>query len=95
MSRPFLGSLGAIVATGAARSIPTTPVAGQSPTPGAAAPGAGAAGWTPARTPWGAPDLAGVYSNSDEGGIPFERPAEFEGRRLEDISGQELRIGSI
>ena len=43
-----------------------------------------------ARTPWGDPDLSGIYSNSDESGIPFERPARFEGRRLEDITPREL-----
>ena len=36
------------------------------------------------------PDLTGIYSNSDESGIPFERPAQFEGRRLEDITAKEL-----
>jgi hypothetical protein len=46
--------------------------------------------WKPARTAWGDPDLTGVYSNSDEAGIPFERPAEFEGRRLQDITEAEL-----
>jgi hypothetical protein len=46
--------------------------------------------WKPARTAWGDPDLAGVYSNSEESGIPFERPAQFEGRRLEDITREEL-----
>jgi len=46
--------------------------------------------WKPARTPWGDPDLTGVYSNSDEAGIPFEKPAQFEGRRLEDITEAEL-----
>ena len=46
--------------------------------------------WKPGRTPWGDPDLAGVYSNSDESGIPFERPAQFAGRRLEDITPAEL-----
>jgi hypothetical protein len=46
--------------------------------------------WKPARLPWGDPDLSGVYTNSDESGIPFERPAEFEGRRLEDVTGEEL-----
>jgi hypothetical protein len=43
-----------------------------------------------ARTPWGDPDIAGVFTNSDESGIPFERPAEFEGRRMEDITPAEL-----
>jgi hypothetical protein len=46
--------------------------------------------WTPPRTAWGDPDIAGVFTNSDESGIPFERPAEFEGRRLEDVSPAEL-----
>ena len=46
--------------------------------------------WKPARTPWGDPDLNGVYSNSDESGIPFERPAEFTGKRLQDITADEL-----
>jgi hypothetical protein len=36
------------------------------------------------------PDIAGVFTNSDESGIPFERPAEFEGRRMEDITPAEL-----
>jgi hypothetical protein len=46
--------------------------------------------WTPPRTPWGDPDLQGDYSNKYEQGTPFERPAEFEGRRIEDIRGEEL-----
>src|SRR5687767_9447795 len=46
--------------------------------------------WMPPRTPWGDPDLQGNYSNKYEQGTPFERPAEFEGRRLEDIKGDEL-----
>lgn len=46
--------------------------------------------WKVARTAWGDPDLTGIYSNSDESGIPFERPAQFEGRRLEDITAKEL-----
>ena len=46
--------------------------------------------WAPAHTPWGHPDLSGIYSNSDESGIPFERPARFEGRRLEEITAREL-----
>ncbi|MGH9237874.1 MAG: hypothetical protein ACRD3G_07525 [Vicinamibacterales bacterium] len=46
--------------------------------------------WTMPRTPWGDPDVSGIYSNSDESGIPFERPARFEGRRLEDITPREL-----
>ena len=46
--------------------------------------------WTPPRTPWGDPDLQGNYSNKYEQGTPFERPAEFEGRTIQDIKGAEL-----
>lgn len=42
------------------------------------------------RTPWGDPDLQGDYTNKYEQGTPFERPAEFAGRSLEDITGEEL-----
>ena len=42
------------------------------------------------KTPWGDPDLAGVYTNNDESGIPLERPREFEGKKLDDISDSEL-----
>jgi hypothetical protein len=40
--------------------------------------------------PWGDPDVSGIYTNSDESGIPFEKPVEFEGRRLEDVTPEEL-----
>jgi hypothetical protein len=46
--------------------------------------------WTPGRTPWGDPDLRGIYSNGDEYTTPLERPDRFAGRRLEDIKGEEL-----
>jgi hypothetical protein len=46
--------------------------------------------WTPPRTPWGDPDLQGDYSNKYEQGTPFERPAEFDGRTIDDIKGDEL-----
>ena len=38
--------------------------------------------WTPPVTPWGDPDLQGVFTNKDEQGIPFERPAEFGDRAV-------------
>ena len=46
--------------------------------------------YVPVRTPWGDPDIAGPYTNSDESGIPFERPEEFAGRRIEDVTPAEL-----
>ena len=42
------------------------------------------------RTSWGDPDLQGYYTNKYEYGTPLERPAIFEGRRLEDITPQEI-----
>jgi hypothetical protein len=53
-------------------------------------PQAAAKPYTPPRTPWGDPQLEGVYSNDDETGVPFERPAQFEGRKIEDITPEEL-----
>jgi hypothetical protein len=29
------------------------------------------------RTPWGDPDLQGIWSSDSEAGVPFERPSEF------------------
>jgi hypothetical protein len=46
--------------------------------------------WTPPRTPWGDPDLQGVFSNHDEVGVPLERPSQFDGRRIEDVTEAEL-----
>ncbi|HKF67046.1 MAG TPA: hypothetical protein VKB36_10965, partial [Vicinamibacterales bacterium] len=42
------------------------------------------------RTPWGDPDLSGAYNNSNESGIPMQRPAALAGKRLEDVTPAEL-----
>ncbi|HET7609395.1 MAG TPA: hypothetical protein VFL84_12010, partial [Gammaproteobacteria bacterium] len=39
---------------------------------------------------WGDPAIAGAYNNSDETGIPFERPDAFAGRTLESFTQEEL-----
>ena len=46
--------------------------------------------WTPPRTPWGDPDLQGVFSNDNEYATPLERPAEFAGRTMRELSPAEL-----
>src|SRR5262245_23733442 len=46
--------------------------------------------YTPPRTPWGHPDLQGIYSNDDETGTPMERPADLAGKTLADITPAEL-----
>jgi len=79
----------AVVAIGIGVFLPMTRVAAQSGKP-AATSSAEPKNWKPARTPWGHPDLSGVYSNSDEDGIPLEKPDQFVGRRLEDITQSEL-----
>src|SRR5436305_13191543 len=43
-----------------------------------------------ARTPWGDPDLQGTYTNSNESGIPMQRPVEFAGKSLDQITPAEL-----
>jgi hypothetical protein len=46
--------------------------------------------WIPSHTPWGDPDISGDFSNKYEIGTPFERPKEFDGKRVEDFTPQEL-----
>ena len=46
--------------------------------------------YEPVRTAWGDPDIAGAYNNSDESGIPFERPQEYAGRTLDSFTPEEL-----
>jgi hypothetical protein len=53
------------------------PVEGQARSPSAAS----TATWTPAKTPWGDPDLQGTYTSDDLTDTPLERPTEF-GERL-------------
>ena len=38
--------------------------------------------YTVPRTPWGDPDIAGIFTTDDELGVPFERPDQFAGREL-------------
>jgi hypothetical protein len=58
--------------------------------PKAVAPADAGRAYVPPRTPWGDPDLQGTYTNKYEHQTPFERPPEFEGRRIQDVSGAEL-----
>ena len=46
--------------------------------------------WVPPRTPWGDPDVGGVFTTKDEANTPFERPDEWAGRGMEDITAEEL-----
>jgi hypothetical protein len=46
--------------------------------------------YVPPKTPWGHPDLQGIYSNDDETGTPMARPAQFAGRTLDSITREEM-----
>jgi len=37
--------------------------------------------WAPPRTPWGDPDLQGVWTSDDLIGVPFERPRSYGNRK--------------
>ena len=62
---------------------------------GAQAPAVGAKkapakAYVPGKTPWGDPDLQGIYTNKDENGIPVEKPSQYEGKALEDVDDSEF-----
>ena len=44
--------------------------------------------WTAPRTPWGDPDLEGIWPSTDMVGVPFERPDELAGRS--EVSDKEF-----
>jgi hypothetical protein len=76
-----------IVATFAA----TSPLA-QAPAPPRTQPSGGAPRpYVAPRTPWGDPDIQGAYTNSNESQTPMERPDDLAGRRLEDITPEDLQ----
>src|SRR5213083_1643747 len=47
-------------------------------------------GYVPPKTAWGDPQIAGAYTNSDESGIPFEKPAQFDGKKLAEVTPEQL-----
>jgi hypothetical protein len=85
-TRP-LASLVALVAVIVGLSLAPAPLAGQAQTAAARA-SAAAKSWTPPRTPWGDPDVQGIFTNKSVNGVPFERPLQF-GSRFE-LTPEEL-----
>src|SRR6185295_8590507 len=67
----------------------TMPIAAQTPVI-PKPPKAPKAGWVAPKTPWGDPDISGNFTNKYEQGTPMEKPAGFEGRRVDDVRGDEL-----
>jgi hypothetical protein len=86
-NRSFLVTLGVAVACFAAVDSSEAGAQGSAKTAGTHTT---AKSYTLAKTPWGDPDLQGIYTNKDENGIPIERPSQFEGKKLEDIDDSEL-----
>jgi hypothetical protein len=81
-----IGLLAVAIALAAVSSVPVSSrTAKQS-----RGPAGKADAWKTPRTPWGDPDLQGVYTNTNEYMTPLERPDAFAGRRLEQITGEEL-----
>ncbi|MGE3177587.1 MAG: hypothetical protein AB7O32_08960 [Vicinamibacterales bacterium] len=90
----------AMLAGAAASLAAQAPAASRSFVPPAQVPGGEAVkaflaartakGFTPPKTPWGDPDISGVFTTKDEANTPFERPDEWAGRRMEDITPKEF-----
>ena len=43
------------------------------------------------RTSWGDPKIEGTYTNKDEFGTPFERPAELEGKQRREFGPEQMK----
>ncbi len=92
MSRRFFSSLSAaVIVVALALAVPASAVAQTAKKP--AATGGGAAKtskWVAPRTPWGDPDISGNLTNVNEANTPFERPDEFAGKRIEDVTKDQM-----
>ena len=82
MSKRFAALFGAAVAVAAFTLITPATLTAQAQTP--------AKRFAPKRLPWGDPDLQGNFTGKDNMNTPFERPDEFAGRRIEDVTPQEM-----
>jgi hypothetical protein len=91
MSNPSLAWRGALAAAIAVLLLAPAPLTGQARNTGAKAKTrAPAKTWTPPRTPYGQPDLQGVWVNNSV--TPLERPKALEGRQfLTDEEVAELK----
>ena len=78
ISHRCLVSVGALAIVLASVSPALGPVAGQAQTAGAATWTPPKATYSPARTPWGDPDLQGVWDYQSR--IPMQRPAQLKGK---------------
>jgi hypothetical protein len=82
----FLSTSGALLVLVGMATLSSRPVVGQTARPAAPAAAssaqtAKAAPWTPPRTPWGDPDLQGIYTSDDYIGLGLQRNPQY-GTRL-------------
>ncbi len=82
MKRALAAGLAAAAVVGGLTWAFVAPVEGQA--------ARNAVAFAPPATPWGDPDLQGVFTNNNENGIPFERPENVQAQRNEDVSSEEL-----
>src|SRR5688572_10506192 len=90
MRHRFLRTAVVVVIAMAAVSLIAVPIVAQAPRPATKAPA-----WTPPKTPWGDPDLQGIYTSDDYIGLGMNRAAQY-GNRLyftdEEIAAREKNI---
>ena len=75
MRRRIVGSLIAATSIAAGTWLASAPTVGHAQT-------AGAAPWTQTRTPWGDPDMRGIWTSMGVAGVPIQRPASFGTRQF-------------
>jgi hypothetical protein len=69
-------------------SLAAGPVAAQAPTAASRTAKTSSRAWAPPKTPWGDPDIEGVWTSDSVRGIPTQRPAELAGKA--ELSDEEF-----
>src|SRR5687767_15661949 len=96
MKHRFLLLLVTISIVTASTLLMAVPIAGQAPNPAVKATST-AKPWTPPKTPWGDPDLQGIYTSDDYIGVGLQRQPQF-GDRLylteQEITQREATIAN-
>jgi hypothetical protein len=93
MAQPFLARSGSLYGGFLLSLLAAVPLVAQKPAAPAPKASAATAQWKAPRTPWGDPDISGVFTNRDVNGVPFERAAEFAGRQYLTEEEYNKRLG--
>src|SRR5213596_1073413 len=92
MSQRFLTSMGVLAVAIAVMSLPAVPLAGQAPTAAktTAAARTTTKAYTPPKTPWGDPDLQGIWNDATS--TPLQRPTGVKSKDvLSDEEAEEFQ----